>query len=55
MHWQDQVAIFSNDGDDYTDLKSLWGGTPKVLFNKFNSDTSLTIKTVQPAPFVSGP
>ena len=49
------VAIFSTAGNDYTDLKSLWGGTPKVLFNKFNSDTSLTIKTVQPAPFVSGP
>jgi hypothetical protein len=49
------VAIFSNAGNDYTDLKSLWGGTPKVLFNKFNSDISLTIKTVQPEPFVFSP
>ena len=46
------VAIFSNAGNDYTDLNSLWGGTPKVLFNKFNSDASLTIQTVQTEPFV---
>ena len=46
------VAIFSNAGNDYTDLNSLWGGSPKVLFNKFNSDTSLTIKTTEPEPFV---
>ena len=46
------VAIFSNAGNDYTDLKSLWGGSPMVLFNKFNSDTSLTIKTTEPEPFI---
>ena len=46
------VAIFSNAGNDYTDLNSLWGGSPRVLFNKFNSDTSLTIKTTEPEPFV---
>ena len=46
------VAIFSNAGNDYTDLNSLWGGSPMVLFNKFNSDTSLTIKTSEPETFV---
>jgi subtilisin family serine protease len=49
------IAIFSLAGNDYTNLNSLWGGAPKVLFNKFNSDTSLTIKTVQPEPFVFSP
>jgi subtilisin family serine protease len=46
-----QLAFFLGN-DDYTVLNSLWGGLPKVLYNKFNSDTSLTIKTTEPAPFV---
>ena len=40
-----------NENNDYTVSNSLWGGLPRVLFNKFNSDTSLTIKTTEPAPF----
>jgi len=46
-----QLAFFLGN-DDYTVLNSLWGGLPKVLYNTFNSDTSLTIKTTEPAPFV---
>jgi subtilisin family serine protease len=46
-----QIAYFSGN-NDYTVLNSLWGGSPRVLFNKFNSDTGLTIKTTEPAPFV---
>jgi subtilisin family serine protease len=46
------ALCYFNQNNDYTVLNSIWGGSPKVLFNKFNSDTSLTIQTVQPAPFV---
>jgi subtilisin family serine protease len=46
-----QLAFFLGN-DDYTVMNSLWGGLPKVLYNKFNSDTSLTIKTTEPEPFV---
>ena len=42
-----QLAFFLGN-DDYTVMNSLWGGLPRVLYNKFNSDTSLTIKTVIP-------
>jgi len=46
------VALcYFNENNDYTVSNSLWGGLPRVLFNKFNSDTSLTIKTTEPAPF----
>jgi subtilisin family serine protease len=42
---------YSGLNNDYTELNSIWGGQNRVLFNKFNSDTSLTIKTTEPAPF----
>ena len=42
-----RIAFFS-ENNDYTALNSLWGGLPRVLYNKFNSDTSLTIQTVIP-------
>ena len=42
-----QLAYFLGN-DDYTVLNSLWGGEPRVLYNKFNSNTSLTIQTVIP-------
>jgi len=41
--------------NDYTVLNSLWGGLPRVLFNKFNNNTSLTLQTVQPEPFAEMP
>ena len=46
------ALCYFNGNNDYTVLNSLWGGQPRVLFNKFNSNTSLTIKTTEPAPFV---
>ena len=42
-----QLAYFLGN-DDYTQMNSLWGGLPRVLYNKFNSNTSLTIQTVIP-------
>lgn len=42
-----QLAYFLGN-DDYTQTNSLWGGLPRVLYNKFNSNTSLTIQTVIP-------
>ena len=42
-----QVAYFGLN-NDYTQMNSLWGGEPRVLYNKFNSNTSLTIQTVIP-------
>jgi subtilisin family serine protease len=40
-------AILNTEMDnDYTNLNSLWGGIPNVMFNKFNSPVSLTLRTV---------